>query len=210
MRTLTRTLLAAALVSSIAVLGLQPVARAQDSSAVAINTKDGRSVFKLAFSVKKTMNQDVDAQNAAVAYASCNDCKTVAASIQVVLASNAESVEPENIALAINYQCTDCETLAAAYQFVFASGSDIRFTDEGKRRLHDIKKRFHDLKKRTDLTLEELAQEIAKLAGETAMVVDEEVELKKALDSQTSTTSTSSPPESTSTTARDDSTTTTS
>lgn len=54
-------------------------AQAQDSSAVAVNTRDGSSVFKLSFSVKRVMDSSVDADNAAVAYASCSDCQTVAA-----------------------------------------------------------------------------------------------------------------------------------
>ncbi len=46
-----------------------PAAGAQDNSAEAVNTKDGKSVFKLAFQVKKTMDDDVQATNTAVAFA---------------------------------------------------------------------------------------------------------------------------------------------
>lgn len=147
-----------------------------DTAAVAVNTRDGSSVFRLAFSVKRVMGSEVDADNAAVAYASCADCQTVASSIQVVLLmDDADSVTTDNVAVAINYQCSECETLAAAYQYVFGDGQPVRFSAEGNRRLADIRRRLQALRQRDDLTLEQLAQEIAALAGEVAEVVDEEL-----------------------------------
>ena len=127
MRSLARLLLVA-VVTQAALLGAPALAQTQDNSAVATNTKDGKSVFKLAFSVKKVTGE-VDATNTAVAYASCEDCRTVAAAIQVVLVSGpVGSASPQNVAVAINYDCTECETLAAAYQFVFADGQEVEFT----------------------------------------------------------------------------------
>ncbi len=185
MRTLARFLLVA-LVAHAAAFAAPAVAQAQDSSAVAVNKKDGKSVFKLAFSVKKASG-DVDATNVAYAYSECTDCKTVAAAIQVVLVSDAGSVAPENVALDINYQCTECESLAAAYQFIFASGAEVEFTKEGKERLHELKKMFHDLKQRDDLTIDQLAAEIAAIAAEVAEVVDTEVVLKKQKEKEAAT-----------------------
>jgi putative peptide zinc metalloprotease protein len=174
-------------------------AHAQDDSAVAVNMHDGKSVFKLAFHVRRTMDSDVDAQNAAVAYASCTGCRTVAASIQIVLAmGDVDSATPENVAIAINDQCSECETLAAAYQYVFGTGEEVHFTPEGHRRLADIRHRLHELKKREDLTLDQLAAEIATLAAEAAEVVDSE--LRGAGPPGDTTTSTSVTSTSTSTT----------
>ena len=178
MTTLARLVLLALLAQATA-FALPAAAQTQD--AIAANKKDGKSVFKLAFSVKKASG-DVDASNTAAAYASCTDCRTVAAAIQVVLVSDAGAATLENVSVAINYQCTECETLAAAYQFVFADGQEIEFTKEGKQRLHDLKKRFHDLKQRDDLTLDQLADEIAAIAREVLEVVDTEVVLKKEKD----------------------------
>ena len=53
-----------------------------NTSAVAINTTDGSSVFKLAFAIKQVSGSVVDNQDAAVAYSSCDACQTVAISIQ--------------------------------------------------------------------------------------------------------------------------------
>jgi len=190
MKTLARVLLFAVVAQAAA---FAAPALAQTNTAIAVNQKDGKSVFKLAFSVKK-VSGDVDASNTAVAYASCTDCKTVAAAIQVVLVSDpGDSFTPANTAIAFNYQCSECETLAAAYQFVYGDGQELQFTQEGKQRLHDLKKQFQDLKQRDDLTLEQLAHEIAVIAGEVAKVVDTEVEVKKAQESTTTTTAVPSP-----------------
>jgi putative peptide zinc metalloprotease protein len=198
MRSLARLLLVA-VVAHAAALATPAFAQSQDNTAVAVNKKDGKSVFKLAFSVKKATG-NVDASNTAVAYASCTDCKTVAAAIQVVLVSgDPNSVDADNVAIAINYQCDECETLAAAYQFVYGDGQELEFTKEGKERLHELKKRFQDLKHRDDLTLDQLAAEIAAIAAEVAVVVDTETQVKKASDAAASTTA--PPDSSTSTTA---------
>lgn len=206
MRTLVRMLLAAFLVQVVG-SAAPAVAQSQDNTAVAVNKKDGTSVFKLAFSVK-TVTGEVDATNTAVAYASCSDCRTVAAAIQVVLVSgDVTSASVENEALAVNYQCSECETLAVAYQFVYGDGQELEFTKEGKRRLRDLKKQFYDLKMRDDLTLDELAVEIGRIAAEVAVVVDTEVQAKNASDpppsgtGTTTTTASSGPSSSTTSTA---------
>jgi putative peptide zinc metalloprotease protein len=199
--TMRRTLLGLIMAALVAVAVVAPAtgAGAQDNSAEAVNTKDGKSVFKLAFQVKKTMDSEVEATNTAVAFASCEDCKTVAAAIQVVLVANEPtSVDAENVAVAINYDCTECETLAAAYQFVFGTGEDMKFTPDGKKRLNELKQQFKALKHQDGLTLSQLSAAIAVIAGEVAEVVDTELVAKEKggeADATTaSTTSTSTTP----------------
>ena len=186
MRTVARLVLLA-LLATPAASAAPALAQSQDNTAVATNTKDGKSVFKLAFSVKKVTG-DVDAANTAVAFASCTDCRTVAVAIQIVLVSEVDSATPENVAIAINYDCTECETLARAFQFVYGSGEELEFTKEGKARLHDLKKRVQNLKHRDDLTLAQLAQELAVIAAEVAEVVEEETQVKQPSAPATTTT----------------------
>jgi putative peptide zinc metalloprotease protein len=192
-------LLAALMAAAIAIVApaVAPAA-AQENDATAVNKKDGKSVFKLAFQVKQVNDSDVDAENSATAFASCEDCRTVAAAIQVVLVTDPDSLEAENSAVAINYQCTECETLAAAYQFVIAGGEELEFTKEGQERLRELRKEFKALKQRDDLTTAQLATEIARIAGEVAEVVDSELvsEEDNAPDGSTTT----STPETSSTT----------
>lgn len=166
-------------------------ADAQENDATAVNKKDGKSVFRLAFQVKQINDSDIDAENSATAFASCEDCRTVAAAIQVVLVTgDPDSLEAENDALAINYQCSECETLAAAYQFVIAGGEELEFSKEGKRRLRELRKEFQALKQRDDLTTQQLATEIARIAGEVAKVVDTELVTAEAEEPDGETTTT--------------------
>jgi putative peptide zinc metalloprotease protein len=170
-------------------------AAAEDNTAVAVNTKDGSSVFKFAFSIKKVADDVVDPTNAAVAYASCTDCETVAVAIQVVLVSgDPEVVAPENVAIAFNENCTLCETLAMAYQFVFSTGDEpVHFTNEGKERLKEIKKAFKELQK-ADLPIEEVEARVRVLAQQINDVVSNEMVAgppgQAKQDEGTSTTST--------------------
>lgn len=131
-------------------------AQGGDNTAVAVNTKDGSSIFKVAFAIRHVMSDVVDQSNAAVAVSSCTDCQTVAVAIEIVLVeSNASTVEPTNVALAINVDCTLCVTVADAYQFVYSTGGAVHFDSEGNKILADIRNELEKLKHQ-NLTLAEL------------------------------------------------------
>jgi putative peptide zinc metalloprotease protein len=121
--------------------------RSGDTHAIAINTKDGSSLFKFAFAIKRVAGDVVDNQNAAVSYASCENCRTTAISIQIVLVSGSPStVVPENYAISINENCTLCQTFTAAFQFVIGvDDPSVGFTKEGKRELKQILREFKAL-----------------------------------------------------------------
>jgi putative peptide zinc metalloprotease protein len=155
-----------------------------NNTAVATNTKDGSSVFKIAFSIRKVTDGEVDQQNAAVAYSSCNDCQTVAVAIQIVLVEGqVTTATPTNVALAINENCTSCETMALAYQYVFGNGAELQLSPEGKARLKELRKRLHDLQKRDDLTLEQIAAEVDDIAKEIGNVLSTELQPKESKSS---------------------------
>lgn len=162
-------ILLATLVAAIGLSTACPAAASADegnggnTSAIAINTKDGSSLFRFAFGIKRVMGDVVDNGNAAVAFASCNDCRTVAISIQIVLVmSSPHVVTPTNVALAINNLCTLCETLASAYQFVIGVGGPVRFTPEGRQAIQEIRKELRDLGD-SDLSLFEIQARIDQL-----------------------------------------------
>jgi len=172
-RTTPHLILAAAV--ALAVIGSPATARAQgDTAAVAINTKDGSAIFRLAFNVRRTMQDVVDQSNAAVAYASCEACRTVAVSLQLVLVmSDPDVVTPTNLALAVNQECTSCETLASAYQYVLGTGGPAHFDAEGNRELAAIRQSFRDLVKRSeDMELAEIQGEVDGLVERLRVVVD--------------------------------------
>jgi putative peptide zinc metalloprotease protein len=146
MRRILRTLVAAGVIVA-ATVSVQLGTRAGATpTAVAINTKDGSAVFRFAFHVHRTMSDVVDSTNAAVAFASCEECQTVAVAIQVVLVmSDPSIVTPTNLALAVNQQCSACETLASAYQYVVSTDGPVHFDADGNRELAAIRIAFRDL-----------------------------------------------------------------
>jgi putative peptide zinc metalloprotease protein len=152
-------------------------ASAQDNTAIAINTKDGSALFKFAFSVSRVAGDVVDNGNAAVAFASCENCQTVAIAIQIVLVTgDPDVVTPTNLALAFNVECTLCETLASAYQFVFGTGGPVHFTAEGNRALAELRREFHDLRKDApNLTVAEIQARVAALVDRLRVVLANEL-----------------------------------
>lgn len=147
-----------------------------DTTAIAINTKDGFELFRLAFQIRRATQDVVDTSNAAVAYASCTDCQTVALAIQVVLISGYDSstVAPENLAIAINENCDLCDTLASAYQFVLTAEGVLRFTDEGSRRLAEIRQALLALRD-SDLSGAEIQAKVDVLMDDLADVLATEL-----------------------------------
>jgi putative peptide zinc metalloprotease protein len=133
-----RRLLAAIAISLLTLAGA-PTAHAQssdDNAAVAVNTEDGASVFRLALSVRFVANGVVDQSNTAAALASCTDCQTVALAFQVVLVrGDADVVVPENQAVAYNDQCVECVTYASATQIVLGFDGHVRLTGDGRQRI---------------------------------------------------------------------------
>jgi putative peptide zinc metalloprotease protein len=133
-----------------------PAVAQGDTAAVAVNTKDESSIFKLAFNIRRVTGDVVDQTNAAVAVASCEECRTVAIAIQVLIVQTDPSVvTPENLALAVNVDCTLCETFALAYQLVIGEGTRLRFTADGNRQIAQIRRELRALR-REDLSGAEL------------------------------------------------------
>jgi putative peptide zinc metalloprotease protein len=175
MRRAFQRLLVSALLSSAPIVAPAVAHAAGDSTAIAINTKDGSSIFRLAFGVRRVMSDVVDQSNAAVAYASCEECQTVAVSVQLVLVmSDPDVVTPTNIAIAINEGCASCETLASAYQYVLTTDGPVHFDAEGNQELSAIKRDLRDLVTRSeDLEIEAIQTEVDALVARMFVVVDD-------------------------------------
>jgi putative peptide zinc metalloprotease protein len=165
--------LLAAIAASFLLAGAQPAhAEGGDNAAVAVNTKDGSSLFKFAFAVRHVVGDVVDQTNAAVAYASCTDCETTAIAIEIVLVeSDTHTFTPTNVALAINESCTACVTFASAYQFVVSTNGPVHFTAEGSQELARIKKAIRDLKDQ-DLAPAALDARLHELMGQLKQVLE--------------------------------------
>ncbi len=88
-----------------------------DNQAMAIATKDGSTVYDVAFALVYADKDTVLNKNEAYAFASCKKCTAVAVAFQVVLiVGNAHVVAPENISAAVGYNCIRCATAALAIQ----------------------------------------------------------------------------------------------
>ena len=204
-----RRLLASALVALVLLAGA-PAAGAQertgdDNVAVAINTQDGATVFRLAFSIRKVANGVVDQTNTAVALASCTDCQTIALAFQVVLVrGDADVVVPVNQALAFNQQCVECVTYASATQIVLGFDGNVRFTSDGRRRLAALYKALRELEDRApELSLVQLNAEIQAAKVELIDVLANQVVVQEPRTPPEGTTTTTSTEVSTTTTVAD-------
>jgi putative peptide zinc metalloprotease protein len=161
------TLILATVLCGLTLAALNPsVAHAQDNAAVAINTKDGTSIFRVAFTIARVNKEIVDNSNAAAAWASCVDCEAIAVAFQIVLIfSDPDVVTPTNLALAVNWECTACLAFASAFQWVLTTEGPVHFTAEGNRLLSEVRRRLHELRKMEELTLEQLVAELQALAA---------------------------------------------
>jgi putative peptide zinc metalloprotease protein len=150
-------------------------AHAQDNTAIAINTKDGTDIFKLAFKIVRANQDIVDQSNAAVAFNSCQECQSIAVAFQIVLIlSDPDVVSSENIALAMNVECDACVAFASAYQWLLTTGGPVYFTAEGNQHLAELRQRLRDLLQ-SDLTIAELEAELDQIATEIADILANEL-----------------------------------
>jgi putative peptide zinc metalloprotease protein len=192
-------LLAAALLLALTGASATP-GHAQDNTAIAINTKDGTDIFKLAFKIARVNQDIVDQSNGAVAFNSCEECQSIAVAFQIVLIfSDPDVVSSENIALALNYECDACVAFASAYQWLLTTGGPVRFTAEGNTQLAELRKRLHDLLG-SDLTLAQLQAELDQIKAEVAKILATELVAAGPTEEAPTTsegTTTAAPPETT-------------
>jgi putative peptide zinc metalloprotease protein len=151
------------------------VANDGDNILSVTNTTDGSHVFRMAFDLSRESGDVVDNTNAAIAYASCTDCKTVVIAIQVVLVTGSPTTfAPENVAIAVNDRCTRCQTLASAYQYVVSTSGPVTLTQDGWRQVHEIRKGLDRLRK-DDPPIVEIQQRLDALMDRLAAVLRTEL-----------------------------------
>ncbi|MDQ1628430.1 MAG: putative peptide zinc metalloprotease protein [Actinomycetota bacterium] len=98
-----------------------PPAGPGGNQALAVNTRDGATVYDVAFALVWADGDTVLNRNEAYAFASCKRCKTVAVGFQVVLiVGQANVIVPQNLSAAANYGCLACVTQALAKQLVIS------------------------------------------------------------------------------------------
>jgi putative peptide zinc metalloprotease protein len=185
-------------------------AHAQDNTAIAINTKDGTDIFKLAFKIARVNQDVVDQSNAAVAFNSCQDCQSIAVAFQIVLIfSDPAVVDSQNLALALNENCDACVAFASAYQWLLTTDGPVHLTAEGNNRIAALRKRLRELLE-SDLTIDQLQAELDQIKNEVGEILATElVPAGKSEESGQTATSTEGAPTTTTTETAPESTTTT-
>jgi putative peptide zinc metalloprotease protein len=96
--------------------------------------------------VSQINGPNVGPKNQAFAFSSCTNCSTVAIALQIVLRNaNANNVQPQNAAVAVNYQCTGCVTCAIAIQDVIPVADPTQIPVEVRQQATHIDAELRDL-----------------------------------------------------------------
>lgn len=90
------------------------------TQALAVNTRDGTTVYRVAYSlITVSGGAPIANTNGAFAMARCRNCTTVAVSFQVILVvGNSSRVAPVDVSGTFNKDCPACDTVAIADQLV--------------------------------------------------------------------------------------------
>jgi hypothetical protein len=175
MRKLVSALAAVTLAATLSVGAATARAAGGDTTLVAVNTKDGKFLYRVRLDLRRLNGDTVDTSNAAVAVASCDACETVAVSIQALLVFGEPStVTPENLALAMNVECSFCQTLASAYQFLLETNGPVHLTADGNHEVARIRRELEGIR-REGLSIWEIQARVDGLANELAAVLATEL-----------------------------------
>ena len=90
------------------------------NAAIVHNCTDNRLRVRAAIQLDTIPGHTVDPLNEAYAESTCNGCRTLAVALQIALYSSkqADDIQPQNYAVAVNTSCTGCITIADAIQYV--------------------------------------------------------------------------------------------
>jgi putative peptide zinc metalloprotease protein len=169
--------LAATAALTVALAGAAPArAAGGDNVVVAVNTKDGRFLYRVRLVVRPTHGDVVDEANAAVAVASCASCQTVAIAVEGLLVFSDPSIfTPTNLAVAMNVDCSFCATLASAYQLLVQVGERAHLSGAGRQAIAQIRADLEAIR-REGLTIAEIQAQVDELAQRLLYVLLTEVE----------------------------------
>jgi putative peptide zinc metalloprotease protein len=161
-----------------------PTQRHEDNVATAVVENDGGRAFDFAFEVLTPRGGAVlDNFNAANAGARCTGCRATAIAFQVVLVSGLpDRVEPHNRAVAVNDSCTECVVTAEARQFVRVVDQPVKFTDEGREVLADVRRQLRALEGQ-DLSVAQIHEVVEAQEARVRAVLADDV-VAKADDSE--------------------------
>lgn len=117
-----------------------------NNEVVLVNRQDGRKHDRAGFGTARVTGDTAANKNGAAAFSSCVDCRTVAVAVQIVLImSDASTISPQNLAIAMNQGCQGCTTAAFAYQYVITTDGIVRFTQPGQTQMASLRAQISDV-----------------------------------------------------------------
>jgi hypothetical protein len=175
--TRTARALLASLTATTLVLAPTAAGAAGDNIVTATNEVDGAAVVEASVQYRVVANGVVDQENAAYALASCVDCQTLAAALQlVVVTRDWHTLVPHNEAFAANVLCEECLTWASAKQVIVATDGPAALTGAGHIRMRALENRLEALEASLPtLSLGDLAAELDAAFAELLAIAQDEV-----------------------------------
>lgn len=179
MRQVRRTVVAVALV--VGVWAPSPAFAGQgdrysgDNVVSVENYRDGRTLARGRASVAVNSSTTVANENVASAYASCTDCRTVAAAVQVlVVDGSVTDFRPVNLGVALNQDCLRCQTFAYARQVIIRSATPVSLGEDVEDKIEDVDERIREVV-RSGQSFPEMAARLDELAERLANAVRTEI-----------------------------------
>jgi len=140
------------------------------------NTETGDVRTRSRVSVAHDPGPTVADENEAFAYASCTDCRTVAAAVQVVLVEGpANDVRPVNAAVAVNENCLRCATFAYANQVVLTPRTRVEIGDEAEGRIEYLEGQIRSVAASSE-AFPQMSADLDSLTGQLVAVLQGEVQ----------------------------------
>ncbi len=149
-----------------------------DQQVVDLGGTAGQSGRAAGLDYHQTHADDVTATNLAVAHTTCDGCRAVALSFQVVVADRGPAnLDVTNVALALDERCTGCESLALAYQLVLATDDRAWLSGAGHRQLAQLRRELRALA-RSDMPLEEIRARAESLMADVTAAVSSNLRVR--------------------------------
>jgi len=140
------------------------------------NTESGEILTRARVSVAHDPGPPVANENEAFAYASCTDCRTVAAAIQVVLVEGpTNDFQPVNAAVAVNENCVRCATFAYARQVVLSPRTHVEIGDEAEEQIQYLQGRIRSVTRSSE-AFPQMSADLDSLTNQLVAVVQGEIQ----------------------------------
>ncbi len=140
------------------------------------NYADHSRLARAGVAVTRVAGDTVANQNVASSYASCTDCRTVGAAIQVVIVeSQPTEFRPVNLGVAVNENCLRCQTYAYARQVVLSAGMRMELSDDAEEAIEDISEQARSVV-RSRRTFPEMTAALDRLTARLITIVKGEIQ----------------------------------